>query len=54
MKLVIDIPEEIRVNITRMGLRRIPDEQIAIVDSAIQKGTLLTKGHGRLIDANEN
>lgn len=50
IELVIKISEEIRVNITRIGLHRIPDEQIRIVDAAIQSGTPLPKGHGRLFD----
>lgn len=41
MQIVIDIPEDIRINITRMGLLRIPNEQIRVVDSAIQHGTVL-------------
>lgn len=50
MKIVIDMPEEIRVNITRMGLHRIPDEQIRIVDASIQSGTPLPKGLCRNLD----
>lgn len=42
MKLIIDIPEDIRVAITRMGLLRIPDEMIRVVDKAIQRGTPLS------------
>ena len=51
IELVIKIPEEIRIAITRMGLLRIPDEMQKKVDKAIQHGTPLPKGHGRLIDA---
>lgn len=40
--LVISIPENIRVAITRMGLLRIPDEMIKTVDKAIQHGKPLT------------
>ena len=50
IELVIKIPEEIRIAISRMGLLRIPDEMQKNVDRAIQKGTPLPKGHGRLID----
>ena len=50
IELVIKIPEEIRVAITRMGLLRIPDEMQKKVDRAIQKGIPLPKGHGDLID----
>ena len=53
IELVIKIPEEVRVAITRMGLLRIPDEMQKKVDRAIQRGTPLPKGHGRLIDASE-
>ncbi len=53
MKLIIDIDEDVRVAITRMGLLRIPDEMQKKVDRAIQGGTLLPKGHGKIIDADE-
>ena len=53
MKLIIDIDEDVRVAITRMGLLRIPDEMQKDVDRAIQRGTPLPKGHGRLIYADE-
>ena len=52
IELVIKIPEEIRVAITRMGLLRLPDEMQKKVDEAIQRGTPLPKGH-RFIDADE-
>ncbi len=51
VELLIKIPEEVRVAITRMGLLRISDEMQKKVDKAIQRGTPLPKGHGRLIDA---
>ena len=51
MKLIIDIDEDVRIAITRMGLLRIPDEMQKKVDKAIQNGAPLLKGHGRLIDA---
>lgn len=41
MKLIIDIDENVRIAISRMGLLRISDEQIKVVDSAIQRGTPL-------------
>ena len=50
MKLIIDIDEDVRIAITRMGLLRIPDEMQKKVDKAIQSGTPLPKGHGRIID----
>lgn len=50
MRLIIDIPEDIRIAITRMGLLRISDEMQKKVDKAIQHGTPLPKGHGRLGD----
>lgn len=53
MKLIIDIDEDVRIAISRMGLLRIPDEMQKKVDKAIQSGTPLPKGHGRLIDADE-
>ena len=51
VELVIKIPENVKIAISRMGLLRIPDEMIRIVDKAIQHGEPLPKGHGRLIDA---
>ena len=36
MKQIVDIPEDIRVAIGQMGLLRIPDEMIRVVDKAIQ------------------
>jgi hypothetical protein len=41
MKLIIDIPEDVRIAISRMGLLRIPDEMQTKVDKAIQHGTPL-------------
>lgn len=41
MKVLIDIPEDIRVAIGQMGLLRIPDEMQKKVDKAIQHGTPL-------------
>ena len=41
MKLIIDIDEDVRIAITRMGLLRIPDEMQKKVDKAIQSGTPL-------------
>ena len=51
IELVIKIPEEIRIAISRMGLLRISDEMQKKVDRAIQRGTPLPKGHGDLKDA---
>ena len=53
MKLLIDIDEDVRIAISRMGLLRISDEMQKKVDKAIQRGTPLPKGHGRLIDSDE-
>lgn len=50
MKLVIDIDEDVRVAISRIGLLRVPDEMQKKVDMAIQHGTPLPKGHGKIID----
>ena len=50
MKLIIDIDEDVRVAISRMGLLRITDEMQKKVDEAIQLGIPLPKGHGRLGD----
>ena len=35
MEIIIDIPEEVRVNITRVGLLRVSDEDKQIVSMAI-------------------
>ena len=51
MELIINIDEDVRIAITRMGLLRIPDEMQKKVDKAIQHGKPLPKGHGRLVDA---
>ena len=41
MKLIIDIDEDVRIAISRMGLLRIPDEMQKKVDKAIQHGVPL-------------
>ena len=41
MELIIDIDEDVRVAISRMGLLRISDEMQKKVDEAIQHGTPL-------------
>lgn len=41
MLVVIDIDEDVRIAISRMGLLRIPDEMQKKVDKAIQHGTPL-------------
>lgn len=38
MKLIIDIPEDVRIAISSIGLLRIPDEMQKEVDKAIQLG----------------
>ena len=43
MKLIIDIDEDVRIAISRMGLLRIPDEMQKKVDKAIQHGTPLDR-----------
>ena len=43
MKLIIDIDEDVRIAISRMGLLRISDEIQKKVDRAIQHGTPLDK-----------
>lgn len=53
MKLIIDIDEDVRIAISRMGLLRIPDEMQKKVDKAIQRGTPVPKGHGKLVDADK-
>ena len=51
IKIIIEIPEELRVAITRMGLLRISDKQLQIIDKSIQRGIPFSKEYGRLIDA---
>lgn len=46
MLYIIDIPEDIRVAISQMGLLRIPDEMIRVVDEAIQHSMPLDKYKG--------
>ena len=41
MKLIIDIDEDVRIAISRIGLLRISDEMQKKVDKAIQQGTPL-------------
>lgn len=41
MKLIIEIDEDVRIAISRMGMLRIPDEMQKKVDKAIQHGTPL-------------
>lgn len=53
VELLIKIPEEVKVAVTRMGLIRIPVEMQKIIDRAIQHSTPLPKGHGDLKDADE-
>ena len=53
MRLVIDIPENVKVAISSVGLLRLSDEMIKVVDTAIQRSIPLPKEHGRLIDADE-
>ncbi len=38
MKQIIDIDEDVRIAISRIGLLRIPDEMQKKVDTAIQRG----------------
>lgn len=55
MKLIIDIPEEtvneIKDNVMFAGT--IPSEILWDVTSAIVNGTLLPKGHGKLVDVGQ-
>jgi len=51
MKLIIDIPEELKSTVYNCGLFLNPADKTALID-AINNGTPLPKGHGRLIDAN--
>jgi hypothetical protein len=41
MELIIDIDEDVRIAISRMGLLRIPEEMQKKVDKSIQRGTPL-------------
>ena len=52
MQLVIDVPEKVRIEITRVGLLRISDEMKKEVDKAIQSGKPIPKGHGDIVDMN--
>ena len=50
MKLIIDIDEDVRIAISRMGLLKIPDEMQKKVDKAIQSGTPLDKTLNEISD----
>ena len=50
MQIVIEIDEELKHSINAKGLFLNPHEKISLID-AINNGTVLPKGHGRLIDA---
>lgn len=50
MQIVIDIPESIYKGVK---LHRVLEESIDIILYAIEDGTPLPKGHGRLIDERE-
>ena len=52
MQIVIDIDEELKHSINAKGLFLNPHEKISLID-AINNGTPLPKGHGRLIDADK-
>ena len=49
MQIVIDIPEETYKDIIKNGF--IYDEDNEVITYAIKNSTFLSKGHGRLIDA---
>ena len=49
MQVVIDIPDMIYEDITKYGICY--DEWVEDIKDAIKVGTVLPKGHGRLIDA---
>ena len=52
MQIVIDIDEELKHSINAKGLFLNPHEKISLID-AINNGTVLPQGHGRLIDESE-
>lgn len=49
MKLIIDIDEDLKSAIYNCGLFLSPTDKITLIN-AINNGTPLPKGHGRLID----
>ena len=51
MKLIIDIPEEVKHKVYAYGLSLCPSDKEQLIH-AIMNGTPLPKGHGRLIDSN--
>ena len=55
MQIVIDIPEEVKIDIEDIlhSGRNIPHENIETLLKTIVNGTPLPKGHGRLVDADE-
>lgn len=50
MKLIIDIPEEVKHKVYAYGLSLSPSDKEQLIH-AIMNGIPLPKGHGRLIDA---
>ena len=52
MQIVIDIDEYLYKTIKTLGIV-VEDGDAVAVSEAIQNGTLLPKGHGRLIDADK-
>lgn len=54
MRILIDIDEDVRIAISRMGLLRIPDEMQKKVDKAIQHGTPLDKIRAEIMTLKSN
>ena len=52
MKLIIDIPDELKTEVHNHGLFLCPKDKTALVN-AIKHGTPLPKGHGALKDADK-
>lgn len=48
MKLIIDIPKERLDSIKHFGIKQ---NEVSMLERALISGTPLSKGHGRLIDA---
>lgn len=49
MKLIIDIPDELKTEVHNHGLFLCPNDKTALVN-AIKHGTPLPKGHRRILD----
>ena len=53
MQILIDLDEDVYKRLFDNSFYGIAKDDVSKMDIAIRKGTILPKGHGRLIDADE-